>query len=279
MNNLSKKLQKTYTNVITMYPRFTVNTLIIITVLLSACGKPENTTPETSTLNLSVTADTALTKAASLYKKRADLDKAREAIKTLGKARNPDQRNFNVEWKFARYSYFLGNRDEVSDNERSKILKKGLLAAKIAYRLEPKKAEGHFWYGAILGEQSRRSPLTVGIVSIDKIRSALEKSLDIDPKFQNASAYVGLGQLELSTLGIAGGNSNKAVEYLEKGLELEKSNGFLYLRLAEAYLAVKRRADAKKHLDHLLKMDAHPDYIPEHAEAVKEAKKILKTKF
>jgi len=221
----------------------------------------------------------ALSKAAEVYKLRANLDKAREAIGILEKARDSDKRNYDVEWKFARYSYFLGNRDEISDKERARVLKKGLQAARIALRLKPEKADGHFWYGAILGEQSRRSPVTVGLVSIDKIRTELKQSIKIDPGYQNASGYVGLGQLELSTLGLAGGSGEKAVEYLEKALEIEKENGFVYLRLAEAYLAVKEKAKAKKNLDFLLKMKAHPDYEPEHAAAVKEGKTILKRKF
>ena len=69
------------------------------------------------------------------------------------------------------------------------------------------------------------------------------------------------------------------MEYLEKALELEKDNTYIYLHLAEAYLAVNREADAKKQLDYLLKMKPNPDYLPEYKETTERAKELLKTRF
>ncbi len=262
-----------------MYSRAAKFLIIASISMFISCAASGSETDEFAPKAPSIAPEEALLNASEVYKERADLDKAREAIGILGKARNSAKRDYNVEWKFARYSYFLGNRDEISENERTKVLNKGIQAARIALRLQPEKADGHFWYGAILGEQAKRSPVTVGLVSLDKIRTALKKSIKIDPSYQNASGYVGLGQLELSTLGLAGGSGDKALEYLEKALEIEKENGFVYLRLAEAYLAVKEKAKAKKHLDFLVKMKAHADYEPEHTVAVKEGKLLLKRRF
>ena len=190
-----------------------------------------------------------------------------------------DNRNFEVEWKYARMSYYLGSRKSIEENEAEKVLKNGLSAAKIAKRMEPEKPDGHFWYAAILGEQSKRSPMTIGMTSIDDIRDAMNKVIEIDPKYQGASAYDGLGQLEMGTRSFGGGSAEKAVEYYEKALELEKENAYVYLHLAEAYLAVDKDAEAKKTIDTLLKLEPDPEYLPEHEEAVTGAKKLLEEKF
>ena len=152
-------------------------------------------------------------------------------------------------------------------------------AGKIAARLEPDKAEGHFWSGANLGEQAKRSPVTVGIKSIDDIRAEMNKVIEIQPGYQSASAYDALAQVELKAGLLGGGKPEKAVEYLEKALEISKDNAYLYLHLGEAYLAVNRNADARKQLEYVLKMKPNPEYLPEHKECMEKAKKLLETRF
>lgn len=222
---------------------------------------------------------TALKESAAFYDKRGENENARKAVKTLGAARNMDSRNFRVEWTFAQYSYFLGSRPEVDDAEAEKILSKGLEAARIAKRMEPEKPDGYFWYAAILGEQSKRSPVTVGVASIGKIREAMNRVIEIEPNYQGASAYDGLGQLEMGTLGLAGGDVEKAIEYFEKAHELNSKNSYIRLHLGEAYLAAGKKADAKKHLEHVLSMGAAPGFQPEYDQAVRESKKLLSSKF
>ncbi len=92
------------------------------------------------------------------------------------------------------------------------------------------------------------------------------------------AAYDALAQVELATR-IKGGEAQKAVEFLEKGLQLAPDNTNIRLRLGEAYLAVKRDADARKQLEHLLKMKPDAEYLPEHRENVEKARKLIATNF
>ena len=213
-----------------------------------------------------------------MYAKREDPEQVRQALKVLDTARDPDNRNFQVEKTFAMYSYFLGSRDSVGDEEAEKVLKEGLVAARIARRLEPKKADGWFWAAAIIGAQSKRAPITVGIPSVKKIRDGMEKAVEIDPGYQAAAPYLGLGQLELNTRGLAGGSAEKAVGYLEKGLETSKDNAYIYLYLAEAYFAVDRDKDAIRTISELKNLKPVPEYEPEYKEALEKAEKLLKEK-
>ena len=106
----------------------------------------------------------------------------------------------------------------------------------------------------------------------------MTKVIEIDPSYQGASAFDALAQIELATR-LTGGKSAKAVDYLEKAIEINKQNTYLRLHLAQAYLAENRSADARKQLDYLLKMKPDAEYLPEYEECIKEGKKLLETKF
>jgi tetratricopeptide (TPR) repeat protein len=216
-------------------------------------------------------------KAEGLFKQRTDISNLREAVKLLAAVRSTDNRNFEVEWKFSKFSYFLG-KHTTDEKESGAAFEKGKEAGMIASRMEPDKPDGYFWYGANLGELARQSPVTVGIKSVTDIQQAMNKVIELDPGYQAASAYDALAQIELKTT-MTGGKPEKAVELLEKALEIEKNNTNLCLHLAEAYLAVDKDAEARKQLDLVLQMKPNPDYVPEYNEDVSNAKKMLETRF
>lgn len=255
---------------------YTFITIILFAFCLLCCKSESSAATDSNPVNpAQISANIA--QADELFKQREDVSKLRQAVSLLDQVRNPDARNYEVEWKFAMDSYFLG-KQLTDEKESDKVLTDGANAAQIAQRLEPNKPDGYFWYAANLGEQAKRSPLTVGIKSVDSIRAAMTKVIEIEPDYQGASAYDALGELELET-GLMGGNPKKAVEYLEKGIEIEKDNSYLRLHLAQAYLAVDRKADAKKQLDYILQMKPDPEYAVEYKETADDAKKLLETKF
>ncbi len=254
-------------------------TIGLIVFLFDSCAKKVETEALTPPASAATINDTVV-KCDALFAERGDLAKLREAVKSLAAVRNPDQRNYEVEWKFAKYNYFFG-KQLGDEKERDKAFEDGAQAGRIASRVEPNKPDGYFWYGANLGEQAKISPVTVGVKSIDDIKEAMNKVIEIDPKYQNASAFDALAQVEMETSGMLGlgGKPEKAVEYLEKGLKIEDDNSYLHLHLAEAYLAVGKKDEAKKQLEFILKMKPNPDYLPEYKETVEKAKKLLETKF
>ena len=219
----------------------------------------------------------SLTRSEELFKQREDVTKLREAVDVLRKARDYNQRSFEVEWTFAKLNYFLG-KQSTDDKESNRAFEEGRDAAKIASNLEPHRPEGYFWYGANLGELSRENMLTVGIKSVGDVRSAMEKVVEIQPRYQNSSAFDVLGQIELETR-LYGGKAEKAVEIFEKALETEKDNMNLHLHLAEAYLAVRKESEARKQLEKVLTMKHDPEYLIECREAVEKAKKLLATRL
>lgn len=248
-------------------------TIVITSCLLYGCGSAE----ERVAIASAPVPMEILSEADRLFTDRRNPESLREAIRILSKARFENQRSFEVEWRFARLNYFLG-RHTADEKESTKAFEDGKKAAKVAAGLEPNKPDGHFWFGANLGEQANRSPLAIGVKSVGEIREAMNKVVAIDPHYELASAYCVLGRLELATR-LMGGDVAKAVVHLEKAVDLEKNNGDARVYLAEAYLAQDKNSEARKHLDHILKMTPHPNYVPEYQEQLARAKKMLETEF
>ncbi len=249
--------------------------ITLVFCLFVACDSSDEL--EIKTAKPAVNVTELLTKAQPLFRQREDLKKLREAVKTLSNGRSGEQRNFELESTFAKYSYFLAKYSD-DEKEAEKSLKDGIVAAQIALRLQPDKPDGHFWYGANLGEQARRSPITVGISSVGEIKNLMNKVIEIQPNYEGGSAFDVLGQIELATR-MTGGSAEKAVEYFENGLSQDKTNYYLNLHLVEAYLAVKKDDAAKKQLDLVLKMPTTPDFKAEFVDIMKQAKKLQETRF
>lgn len=252
-------------------------TIVLFLGCLLSCASSGQNDAETSAPQDAVDVSARLKKADELFRQRTDVSKLREAVSLLAQVRNPDKRSYEIEWKFAEYNYFLGKQSD-DTKESEKAFENGVQAGKIAARVEPNKPDGYFWHGANLGEQAKRAPLTKGLMSIEEIREAMNKTIEIEPDYQGASAFDALAEIELATR-LTGGDAKKAVDYLEKAIALENDNSYLHLHLAEAYLAVNRAADAKKQLEFVLKMKPNPEYLPEYEESQKEARKMLETKF
>jgi len=218
-----------------------------------------------------------IARADQLFTQRTDLAKLREVLDVLSQTRSLNQRTYDVEWRFARANYFLGRHTE-EEKERNKAFEDGKTAAQTAMRMEPNKVEGFFWFGANLGEQAERSPVMVGLASVTDIRDAMTKVVELQPDYELASAYDVLGRLELDT-DYLGGTPQNEVEYIQKSIDLEKNNGDARVDLAEAYLALKKDAEAKKQLEYVLQMKPYPEYLLEYNEQVARAKQLLKSRF
>lgn len=251
-------------------------TIVITLYLQTSCSSSVVGEPPTSSASKLPVAET-IQRAEALFAQRSDIENLRTAYDLMAQLRNPTERNYDVEWKFARMAYFLGKQTS-NEKDSESILERGKQAGLIASRIEPKRPEGHFWYAANLGELAKKSPLTVGLKVVDDIREAMGQVIAIQPDYEAASAFDALAQVEMATR-IFDGKAEKAVEYLEQGLAINKANPNLRANLAEAYLAVKRDAEARKQIDELMKLPVNPEYQIEHEAAVEKAKKLLAASF
>ena len=253
---------------------YSLITFALAVFLLPACAAKVESQPETAE---ALPAAELIRQADALFPLREDPTKLRQAIGLLKRARSADEKSYEAAWKLAKFSYFLGKLT-TDDKESEQVFGTGITAGRVASRIEPDRPEGHFWLGACYGGEAERFPFTKGIKAIDKIRESMHRVIEIDPKYQGATAFDALATVELKT-GTFGGKAEKAVEYLEKGLALNPDNFLSRLNLAEAFLALDRDREAREQLEQIFKIKPAPDMLPEYKEVEGKARKILQTKF
>jgi tetratricopeptide (TPR) repeat protein len=214
----------------------------------------------------------AIAEADQLYAGRADLVKVRQGIVALRQAQAEDQTNYDLAWRLGKFNYYLGSHTTEA-TERDKAFHDGIEAGKLAVKLQDGKPDGHFWLGANYGGQAKNSMLA-GLSDFDDIKHEMETVVKLDEGYQTGSAYMALGQLYLEAPRFLGGDTQKAIEYLEKGLRVGPNNATLRGHLAEAYVAAHRNDDARKQIDEILAMKPAPGYEPEYEEAVASVKEL-----
>jgi len=208
----------------------------------------------------------------ALYAQRADLVKVRQAIVALRQAQADDPSSYDIAWRLAKYNYYLGAHTP-EPTERSKAFHDGVEAGTLAVQVRGDQPDGHFWLGANYGGNAQLSTL-FGLSEVNDIRAEMETVLKLDEHYQAGSAYMVLGQLYLEAPRILGGDVSKATGYLEKGIKVAPDNGMMRAKLAAAYAAAHRNDDARKQIETLRAMKPAAEYLPEHDDALAEAKKV-----
>jgi tetratricopeptide (TPR) repeat protein len=243
--------------------------LVSLSIIAGGCRKP----PSVAEVRGSGRpAAEAISEADQLYAGRADLTKIRQALVALRQAQADDPTNYDLAWRLAKFNYYLGAHSSDS-SEKEKSFHDGIEAGKLAVKLQDGKPDGHFWLGANYGGNAKLSVLA-GLSDFEDIRQEMETVLKLDERYQSGSAYMGLGQLYLEAPRLLGGDAQKAVEYLEKGVRIGPDNALLRWHLAAAYAELHRNEDARKQIDYLLAMKPAPGYEPEYEEAVAEVRKL-----
>ena len=213
-----------------------------------------------------------IAQADQLYAQRENIQFLRQGIIELRQAQTADPGSYDAAWRLAKFNYYLATHTE--GDERDKGFRDGIDAGKSAISLQTNRPEGHFWLGANYGGSLEESAV-FGLATVDDVRNEMQTVLKLDEGYQDGSAYMVLGLVDLKTPALLGGDRQKAVQEMEKGLRFGETNAFLRLHLAEAYQAVGRSDDARQQLDAIINMTPDPNYLPELKEAIAEARQLL----
>jgi tetratricopeptide (TPR) repeat protein len=243
-------------------------------LLLVSCSSRGTDAPAARVENPAPTEAELAAQADRLWAERESLERVRESVVLLRHARAADPRSYETAWRLSRASYRIGAYG-TDEGDRDTAFREGIATGEAAVRIAPGRAEGHFWLGANIGGRTELQGAIGSLAAVEDVRREMEAVIKIDEGFQSGSAYMALGQVDLKLPKMLGGDPQRAVEYLEKGLRFGERNALLRLRLAEAYLAVKRKEDARKQLNAIFGMTPHPDYLPEYKEAVAHAQALL----
>jgi tetratricopeptide (TPR) repeat protein len=182
------------------------------------------------------------------YGENPELDK--QSLAVIEKSLVKYGSTYQFLWRASRACYFVG--DHVGEAEKLRFFQRGIETGKLAISLEPGAVEGHFWLAANYGGLAEQKGPFKALQLIKKIRAGMETVLTLNELYQNGAAYLALGELDRRLPGIIGGNLDRAISRLEKGLTVAPNNLEIKLSLAEAYLERKRKEDARRLLQEIL---------------------------
>ena len=208
-----------------------------------------------------------------LYADREQLSSARQAADIWEARLTANPKDFESAWKLARAAYWLGGH--VPADEQRQQFERGIKAATTATELEPKRPEGHFWLAADMGAMAEGFGLRNGIRYRGPIKTELETVLMLDPAYQQGSADRALGRWYFRVPRLFGGSKDKAIEHLKQSLTHAPQSTATHFFLAETFLDMDKKDDARREAQIVLDAPFHPDWTPEDREFKKKAKELL----
>jgi len=187
-----------------------------------------------------------------------DLERSREL---LGEAKEALQKlsgegDHRVYLLLARVEYELGNSHSFGEDKEGarKRFEAALAAAEQALALG-ESAEEHCLLGESLSRLIEFKGWTFAATAGPKAKRAFERALELDP--QSAQAHIDLGLSYFFTPKMFGGSLDKALQLLEKGLELapDHHTRFLaHLWLSQVHHKRGEKEKAEYHLKEALKI-------------------------
>jgi tetratricopeptide (TPR) repeat protein len=195
------------------------------------------------------------------YQARRDLDNVRKAISILEPAASRNPNDYEAWWRIAEYDCFLARH--LRGKQKKVVLRDGIQAGKRAEALQPKRPEGHFWTAANEGLLAEDSSVFTGLRLIDPVRNEMQLVMKLDPNYQQYGAERILGRLYYEAPFFKGGDKQLSIRLLEDCFKRYPDNSLTMLYLADSYMAVGRREDARKMLARILALCPDPIYEPE----------------
>ncbi len=224
-------------------------------------------------LLFTLTVNEFIKKGDECYLEREDWKKAKEAKRYYEEAIRLDSNNYEGYWRLAKVIYFLANN--LPKKEKEKFLKEGIEIAKKAIKLNSNRAEGHFWYASLLGAYAEMKGIR-GFSYLEEIKKEFNLALKCDSTVEDGSAYTALGRMYYQLPSFVGGSLEKSLLYLLKAKIISPNNPYTKLYLADTYLALKRKEEAKRELEELIQMKEEKKWLPEIRKLKEKAREKIK---
>ena len=213
--------------------------------------------------------DSLLTKAGELFSQSSE----NEALEIYLKALKSDPENFEALWRtsliYARVGYRYDSKEEMMEKYRQ-----ALQYAEKALRLYPEKGYSHFVYAVANGRISDVSDSQTRIKKSHIVKKHAEKAVELLPKYAPAWHLLGLWHSKVANVGSAkqfaaglfsdglpdGASNKKAVEYIQKAIELQPEQTLRYkLDLARHYERAGEEEKATNILKEIVQLKPNND--------------------
>jgi tetratricopeptide (TPR) repeat protein len=188
-----------------------------------------------------------------------NLDKAINKLLEL-KATNPDMDI--ICGKLSSAYFYKGLFESANSKKQELYYEHGVNYGKEAITMNPKAIYGNYWYASNVGMLGLCRGMMASLSSIDPMKRSYEIVLKENEKFFFGGPHRALGRIYHQAPGwpISVGNKTKALQHLEKAVELgpEFFNNRLYL--AEIYIDIGQKNKAKEQLEWMVKREPKPEH-------------------
>lgn len=210
------------------------------------------------------------------YLGRGNLANVDQALQLLRQQVAEHSDDYDAWWRISRAQNFLGRVNDGHDDRTAlHDFEAGADSGRRAVRLRPNRPEGHFWLGANLGLIGEEEGLLRGLRLVDPVRTEMETVMRLDPDYEQSGAQRILARLYYRAPFFKGGDKQRSIQLLQDCLKRYPSDSFALLYLADDYLSVGRRAEARRIFERILDLCPDPLYGPELANNQAEARERL----
>jgi len=168
------------------------------------------------------------------------------ALKNYLKAQKPP-----LLWKISR-CYWLMGEASVSSNNKIEYFEKGVIYAQKALEEDAQNSKSYLWYALTLGSLALEKGVMKMIYQKDVIKTALEKTISLNPK--NMDAYLGLATWYFHVPELLGGSRSKSFQIINQALTIDQNYTMAYMVKADFLIKTQQQKQAKKVLKSLLKI-------------------------
>ncbi len=147
-------------------------------------------------------------------------------------------------------NYWLGEYAEDAEDKLA-FFDEGVQCGEAGVGINENCLEANFWLAANYGSFGQEKGIMQSLAMVTPIKERAERVLEIDANYFYGGAWRVLGRLYHKAPGFpfSIGNNKKAIECLEKAVELGPKFFLNRLFLAEAYISNREKAKAREHLE------------------------------
>ena len=182
-----------------------------------------------------------------------------------------------IRGKLSHAYFYKGFFAPEGSRERTMFFERGVEYGRQAITLNPRAVYGNFWYGSNLGMLGLCRGIMASLKSVDPMRRAMEIVLQENERFFFAGPHRALGRLYHQAPGwpISIGHKTKALDHLERAVELAPQFFCNRIYLAEFLIDVGKKAEARQHLEALVTAQVNPAHQREDGEYQRHARRLL----
>jgi tetratricopeptide (TPR) repeat protein len=175
----------------------------------------------------------------------------------------------------AEINYWLGEYAEAED--KLAFFDEGVQCGEAGVSLNEDSLEANFWLAVNYGSFGQEKGIMQSLALIHPMKERAERAAEIDAGYFYGGPWRVLGRLYHKAPGFpfSVGSTRKAVECLEKAVELGPKFYLNHLFLAEAYLSNREKAKAQAHLEWILNAPLNKNHEREDEGYKRDAEALL----